>query len=72
MGRRIKASTDPMTKPPEQPVIVQNLNNPNPDWDKDRAMGMVQAGYSIERVAQLSGFHPNFLKANAKKLGVWQ
>ena len=44
-------------------VHVRSMNDPQPGWTLDRALGRLAQGYAVEQVSRLSGYAVPFLRS---------
>lgn len=49
-------------RPSAHPVAVRSLSSPAPGWTLDRALAQLAAGYRVDHVAAVSGFHLDHLR----------
>ncbi|MDP9397840.1 MAG: hypothetical protein M3P96_08500 [Actinomycetota bacterium] len=51
------------------PVETRSMNDPRPGWTLEQALDLLQQGYAVDRVAQLSGYAPAYLAAQVREPG---
>ena len=50
-------------------VHVRSMNDPQPGWTLDRALGRLAQGYAVEQVSRLSGYAVPFLRSRLHRPG---
>jgi hypothetical protein len=69
MGRRVRLRWQESATPASQ-VVVRSLSEPKPGWTLEQALDMVEQGYSLDRVSDVTGFQVAHLRAAARAAGL--
>jgi hypothetical protein len=63
---RVRISAGRRKLEPIFPVEVRSLNEPKPGWTIGKALDLLDQGYRVSHVAQVTGFIAPYLEAQRK------